>query len=360
MCSHAFIWRRPSNWHIWGVSWALQRVNPVLIWDHHSPSLCWEVSSSYQAWLHNKTSMLDHKQDMLKNPKWFDHRSLPLLRRWRRHRFFQLGVEIKLVSFSLPSIGMLFAAFCLFLWCWTKHLAKVHGNGQYANLVSYLIVSSVLLWNRKTHPSFSVFRFEDRQFLWAAHHPLELTSKEMLGLVLKTGANCHAWDVDLGVNWKFCNKSNKKISWRTHSWSPCPVTFFPSCQHSARSINLTQLPPFSKVHQAHRYLPPYLERASSRWDQHHIGLKYNSTAEPCIHDHAPLPSNSFLPFLESVPSSNCLVRLIGFIRLACGNFAPMFLLHCTEVVPYTPPCKQQWTMTPVWNNHFAMKLHVAW
>lgn len=29
--------------------------------------------------------------------------------------FFQLGVEIKLVSFSLPLIGMLFAAFCLFL-----------------------------------------------------------------------------------------------------------------------------------------------------------------------------------------------------------------------------------------------------
>lgn len=135
----------------------------------------------------------------------------------------------------------------------------------------------------------------------------------------------------------------------------------------------SQLPAFSKVHQAHAAATIQQGSSSSSVlaaiprkgffqvrSTSHFGLKYNSTAEPCIHDHAPLPSNSFLPFLESVPSSKCLVRLIGFIRLACGNFAPMFLLHCTEVVPHTPPCKQQWTMTPVWNNHFAMKPHAAW
>lgn len=164
MCSHAFIHGDVPPSDTSGVSHgaskglihSFETIQPCPSVSH-SPSLCWEVSSSYQAWL--------HKQDMLKNPKWFD----PYLFCGGEGGigFFQLGVEIKLgVRFSLPSTGMLFATFISVLVMLDKHLAKVHGNGQYANLVSDLIVSSgVLLWKRKTHPSFSVFRLEDRQFL---------------------------------------------------------------------------------------------------------------------------------------------------------------------------------------------------
>jgi len=72
----------------------------------------------------------------------------------------------------------------------------------------------------------------------------------MLGLVLKTGANCHAWDVDLGVNWKFCNKSNEKSAGGPTADRHVLSPFFPaasiqqgpsssrSCHHSARFIKL--------------------------------------------------------------------------------------------------------------------------
>ena len=43
------------------------------------------------------------------------------------------------------------------------------------------------------------------------------------------------------------------------------------------------------------------------------------------------------------------------LREICPNGGHVFAaLHRSS-----PPCKHQWTMTPVWNNHFAMKLYVA-
>ena len=43
------------------------------------------------------------------------------------------------------------------------------------------------------------------------------------------------------------------------------------------------------------------------------------------------------------------------LREICPNGGHVFAaLHRSS-----PPCKHQWTMTPVWNNQFAMKLYVA-